>query len=523
MTDDYQLLHSGPVAECFISGDGTRVCKRYHEYLSADEFLHQQIIAELKLCAELQHENILPIQEIECDSEAIRIYMPWVSPVSPGDLNESELIAMLRDCAAALHYAHCMGHVHRSLHAGNVHRKPDGTFCISDFFSGRNRDTCTLTGTSFIPMNTDNIAPELLRACRTDPRIDIFSLGKTALHIWNKAADDLDNTWLRDLLTAMQGQAAERPTSAAQLMQHLYERSAPGRGIGPCPFCGVPKVRRLRLCPHCNKIEPIPTYYDKADASALILTVTTEDSEQIDIIRSILSHFSGRPMSELELISGDIRKYSKAERHEYLPQGIVLAAPISESNADEIIEVFYSRIHHASISLLKHRYHAVKNDRNVRNQTSLFPLAAYAHSDHERQFLQNSKPYMPAQASDMDHQQQALAEAARILRAFGKPADKHMEVLLQNMFKAVDSIRQQRTWLQQPRLLDLYYQSGREDGQTGGLQFELEELRKKEQDCIRLEQAILNQLHRLSVAARKASSCPDLQALVSELGIQAFL
>lgn len=521
MSNDYRLLHSGAVSECYISGDNTRVCKQYHTYLAADRFLHQQILTELKLCSELQHPNILPIEEIECDANVIRVYMPWIRPVSPGELEEQELTAMLQDCAAALNYAHRLGHIHQSLHTGNIHRKSDGTFCISDFFSARNRDTCTITGTSFMTLNMDCIAPELLQSCRTDPRIDIFSLGKSVLKIWDKPETELKNPWLRKLLASMQGKASDRPASAARLLQFLHEQAAPEQNTGPCPFCGAEKIRQLRLCPHCKKIEPIPTYYDKADASALILSVTTEDSQQIDIIRSILSHFSGKPVSELELISGDIRKYSKAERQEYLPPELLLAAPISEVNADEIIKVFYNRIHRASISLLKHRYHAVKDSSKLRRQTSLFPLATNPRSDHEKRFLQNSEQFRHEQNSGIDHLDLALSEAARILRAFGEPADTYIRMLIQHISQAVDMIRTHRLWLQQPRLLDLYHRF--EHTQAESLQHEFAELRRREQNCIQLEQAVLEQLHRLDSAVKNSKTHQSLQTLVSELGIQALL
>ncbi|MEX2272670.1 MAG: alpha/beta fold hydrolase [Vicinamibacterales bacterium] len=134
-------LRGGGMARVFVARDRHLdrdiVVKVLHadisEGLSAERFTR-----EMKLAASLQHPNIVPV----LGAGATRSGLPWYTmPFIPGEslrarlttaLRHDEAIAILRDVATALAYAHQAGIVHRDIKPENI-LLADGTAMVADF------------------------------------------------------------------------------------------------------------------------------------------------------------------------------------------------------------------------------------------------------------------------------------------------------------------------------------------------------------------------------------------------------
>ena len=146
---------------------------------------------EIHLAAKLQHPHIVPVLSA-ADAAGLPYYtMPYIEGQSLRQrleggkaLPTGEAIAILRDVARALAFAHEQGIVHRDIKPDNV-LLAGGSATVSDFgiakaiSSARGRDegeTLTLVGTSI--GTPSYMAPEQVAADPTsDHRVDIYAFG----------------------------------------------------------------------------------------------------------------------------------------------------------------------------------------------------------------------------------------------------------------------------------------------------------------------------------------------------------
>ncbi|KII64850.1 Serine/threonine-protein kinase OSR1 [Thelohanellus kitauei] len=100
-------------------------------------------------------------------------------------LNESLIVAILKQVIKGLHHLHSMGHIHRDVKAGNILLNSDGSACLgdlgvsacSDFYDKKNKRK-TLVGTPCW------MAPEMVdETIGYNLKADIWSLGITALEM----------------------------------------------------------------------------------------------------------------------------------------------------------------------------------------------------------------------------------------------------------------------------------------------------------------------------------------------------
>lgn len=134
-------LGGGGMARVFVARDRQLnrdiVVKVLQADLS-DRLNAERFTREMKLAASLQHPNIVPVLR----SGATRSGLPWYTmPFIPGESLRARLttvppldeaIAILRDVANALAYAHRAGVVHRDIKPENI-LLSDGTAMVADF------------------------------------------------------------------------------------------------------------------------------------------------------------------------------------------------------------------------------------------------------------------------------------------------------------------------------------------------------------------------------------------------------
>jgi serine/threonine-protein kinase OSR1/STK39 len=109
-------------------------------------------------------------------------------------LEEESIGYILSEALKGLNYLHQRGCVHRDVKCGNILLDDSGSVRLSDF--GVNRWTMTSSATAGHTLNTSlsHAAPETLEGDSFDSRIDIWSLGITALELANGCPPYADQT-----------------------------------------------------------------------------------------------------------------------------------------------------------------------------------------------------------------------------------------------------------------------------------------------------------------------------------------
>jgi len=134
-------------------------------------------------------------------------------------LDRDQVVRFLRDTADCLRYLH--GHappiVHRDIKPGNVLLRPDGSYCLVDF--GSVRDRLKPEGGSTVVGTFGFMAPEQFQG-RAGPASDVYAVGATALSLLTgREPEDLPHKGLAvDVEAALRGQVDRRLIAALRSM-----------------------------------------------------------------------------------------------------------------------------------------------------------------------------------------------------------------------------------------------------------------------------------------------------------------
>ena len=150
-------------------------------HLSAERFLR-----EVRITAQLQHPNILPLIDSGRLEGLVYAVMPYVEGESLRDLllreprvPQAEALLWAREIAEALEYAHQRGIVHRDIKPENI-LLSNGQAVISDFGVAYARHLASqgaLTGIGETLGTPAYMSPEQIRGEKVDGRSDVYSLG----------------------------------------------------------------------------------------------------------------------------------------------------------------------------------------------------------------------------------------------------------------------------------------------------------------------------------------------------------
>jgi hypothetical protein len=176
-------------------------------------------------------------------------------------LNQEQVLRFLREAAASLRYLH--GHappiVHRDIKPGNVILRPDGSYCLVDF--GSVRDRLKPDGGSTVVGTFGFMAPEQFQG-RAAPGSDVYAVGATALSLLTGSEpEDLPHKGLAiDVETALRGQVDRRLISvlrgmlepdperrASSVEQALLAHGLSEPLVGESAAQTAKKARRARL------------------------------------------------------------------------------------------------------------------------------------------------------------------------------------------------------------------------------------------------------------------------------------
>jgi eukaryotic-like serine/threonine-protein kinase len=172
--------------------------KLMHTHLADKPDFQRRFLAEGRAIAGLDHPNIIKIHEVAFRERRLFLVMEHVEGGTlrsrleeQMNLNHAlemrEVVAMTRQVAQALQYAHDQGIIHRDVKPDNVLLKPDseGTVTtlgfralLSDFGLAKRIDgSGPMTATGELLGTLTYMAPEQFRDNAIDHRIDIYALG----------------------------------------------------------------------------------------------------------------------------------------------------------------------------------------------------------------------------------------------------------------------------------------------------------------------------------------------------------
>lgn len=190
------LIGQGGMGTVYRAEHGTTgrqvALKVLSESLAASEPFRRRFVREARYARELDHPNIVRVEEVADDAGLMYMVMPEVQGTDlkmllalDGPLEALRAVAILTPIAGALDALHERGILHRDIKPGNVivasgaGSEPAGTAYLTDFGLGKdpNRDSGPLTAVGEFVGTFQYAAPEQVLGQGLDRRVDIYSLG----------------------------------------------------------------------------------------------------------------------------------------------------------------------------------------------------------------------------------------------------------------------------------------------------------------------------------------------------------
>ncbi len=149
--------------------------------LASDESAAARFLREGQISARLSHRHIVGVHDV-----GVHAGQPYLSMeyMAGGTLDAStalpprRALAIVREIALALDFAHRAGVVHRDVKPGNILIRADGSHALSDFGIARAADQAGgLTAENATIGTPHYMSPEQLQAKAIDGRSDLYSLG----------------------------------------------------------------------------------------------------------------------------------------------------------------------------------------------------------------------------------------------------------------------------------------------------------------------------------------------------------
>ncbi|MCP3964379.1 MAG: protein kinase [bacterium] len=242
-------LGAGGMGEVFLAYDprlDRRVAiKRIRPEAGLGDERRKRFHREARLAAGLNHPAIVQIFDLLTEVGVDHIVMEYVPGTSlrqileeDGPLPAGEGLAIARNLAEGLAYAHRQGVVHRDLKSENVLINPEGEAKITDFGIARRLEAVpdsgldeTLTRAGQVVGTCRAMSPEQACGDRVDARSDLFSLGVLLYELFTGESpfrSETNAATVQRILNHRPPPARERatglPTALSELIDHLLEK-----------------------------------------------------------------------------------------------------------------------------------------------------------------------------------------------------------------------------------------------------------------------------------------------------------
>ena len=147
----------------------------------------ERFLREARSAARLKHTSIVTIYDVGQEGNWYYIVMEYLEGETlsriirrQGALPVEQVLAVLRQLADALDYAHQHSLVHRAVQPGNIVVDPKGQVTLTDFGVARAAQETRLTTTGALVGTPQYMSPEQAQGEEVDHRTDIYSLGVVA-------------------------------------------------------------------------------------------------------------------------------------------------------------------------------------------------------------------------------------------------------------------------------------------------------------------------------------------------------
>ena len=154
--------------------------------LAKDASLVERFMDEARIQVQLQHPNIVKVQNFSTDPLAMVMEFIPGRPLSQvigrevGPIPIQRAMPMIRQILSAVEYAHSMGVVHRDLKPSNILVTPEGAIRVMDFGIAKVLGAQGRTRTGASMGTPAYMAPEQIKGAKNvDARADLYALGVT--------------------------------------------------------------------------------------------------------------------------------------------------------------------------------------------------------------------------------------------------------------------------------------------------------------------------------------------------------
>ena len=203
----------------------------------ADHF-RKRFLAEGKILARLAHPGLVHVFDMGVDAPSGKVYFAMdliggrhgaaprsLADVTPGSVDEEQVLVWFTELCEALSYVHAQGVVHRDIKLNNILLTDDGHAVLSDFGiskvvdSGLRADmdlTRTLV-TGQVPANlamgtVGYMAPEVVEGRGVSPASDVYSLAVAVFRL-------LTNVWYDPALAPRSSRGGAHQISSISLLE----------------------------------------------------------------------------------------------------------------------------------------------------------------------------------------------------------------------------------------------------------------------------------------------------------------
>jgi serine/threonine-protein kinase len=190
-------IHRGPVTTVYDANHlalGRRVLlKVMNTQWTKERDLIDRFRREAKICARLDHPNIVKIFDFKSSEDFTYISMEYIegstleSLIQQKELiNFSEIINISNQILSGLSYAHQQGIIHRDIKPSNIMISSDGSVKITDFGLAVVSDLPGITGQDQAVGSPAYMSPEQALGKELDQRSDLFSFGVSIYKLCSK-------------------------------------------------------------------------------------------------------------------------------------------------------------------------------------------------------------------------------------------------------------------------------------------------------------------------------------------------